>query len=100
LTGDLILAEVLQGFRHEKDYRTAQHLFEALEMRHLGGREIAIQAAQNFRTLRARGITPRKTIDMIIGTYCIAHGLALLHSDRDFSVLESELGLISVTYLD
>jgi predicted nucleic acid-binding protein len=93
LAGDLILTEVLQGFRREKDYRIALELFEAIEIRNLGGRDIALQAAQNYRALRAKGITPRKTIDMIIGTYCIVHELQLLHADRDFDVLETELGL-------
>ena len=93
LAGDLILAEVLQGFRREKDYRIALELFEAIEVRILGGRDIALQAARNFRALRAKGITPRKTMDMIVGTYCIAHGIALLHADRDFDALEAELGL-------
>ncbi len=92
MTGDLILAEVLQGFRREKDFKTAKKLLGGLEMRVLCGRGIALAAAQNFRFLRAKGITPRKTIDMIIGTYCIAHRLPLLHSDRDFDVLEAEFG--------
>lgn len=93
LAGDLILTEVLQGFRREKDYRIALELFEAIEIRNLGGREIAMRAAQNYRALWTKGITPRKTIDMIIGTYCIEHELPLLHADRDFDVLETELGL-------
>jgi predicted nucleic acid-binding protein len=93
LAGDLILAEVLQGFRREKDYRIALDLFEAIEIRTLGGRDIALQAARNYRALRAKGIAPRKTIDMIIGTYCIAYDIALLHADRDFDALEAELGL-------
>ena len=94
LTGDLILAEVLQGFRSEKDYRTALTLFEAIETRDLCGRDIAERAARNYRALRAKGITPRKTIDTIIGTYCIVHGMPLLHADRDFDVLEREFGLV------
>jgi hypothetical protein len=93
LTGDLILAEVLQGFRHEKDFKIAKKLLGGLEMRVLCGRDIALRAAQNFRLLRSKGITPRKTIDTIIGTYCIAQSLTLLHSDRDFDVMEAELGL-------
>jgi predicted nucleic acid-binding protein len=96
LAGDLILAEVLQGFRREKDCRVALELFEAIEIRTLGGRDIALQAARNFRALRAKGITPRKTIDMIIGAYCIVNDVALLHADRDFDVLEAELGLRAV----
>ncbi len=96
LAGDLILTEVLQGFRREKDYRIALELFEAIETRNLGGRDNALQAAKNYRALRAKGITPRKTIDMIIGAYYIAHELPLLHADRDFGVLEAELGLRAV----
>lgn len=94
LTGDLILTEVLQGFRGDADYRKARTLLETLELRTLGGRQIAMAAADNYRALRRRGITPRKTIDMIIGAYCIVHGLQLLHADRDFDVLEKELGLL------
>ena len=93
-TGDLILTEVLQGFRRDADYRKARTLLETLELRTLGGREVAIAAADNYRTLRHRGITARKTIDMIIGAYCLVHRLQLLHADRDFDVLEKELGLL------
>ncbi len=94
LTGDLILTEVLQGFRRDSDYRKARKLLDTIEMRMLGGRQIALAAAETYRILRRRGITPRKTIDMIIGTYCLLHGLELLHADRDFDVLERELGLL------
>jgi predicted nucleic acid-binding protein len=91
--GDLILTEILQGFRHDTDYRKARALLDTLELRTLGGRQIALAAADHYRALRRRGVTPRKTIDMIIGTYCLVHGLELLHADRDFDVLEKELGL-------
>ena len=93
LIGDLILTEVLQGFRRDADYRKARALLDTLELRQLGGKAIAVAAADNYRRLRRRGVTPRKTIDMFIATYCIAHGLQLLHADRDFDVLEKELGL-------
>ena len=96
LIGDLILTEVLQGFRSDADYRKAKELLDTLELRQLGGRAIALAAADYYRRLRHRGITPRKTIDMIIGTYCIVHGVGLLHADRDFDVLEKELGLVAV----
>jgi predicted nucleic acid-binding protein len=88
LIGDLILTEILQGFRRDADYRKARTLLETLELRTLGGRQIAIAAADNYRTLRRRGITPRKTIDMVIGAYCLVHGLQLLHADRGFDVLK------------
>ncbi len=94
LIGDLILAEVLQGFRRDAYYRKARALLETLELRTLGGRQIAMAAADNYRVLRRRGITPRKTIDMIIGACCLVHGLQLLHADQDFDVLETELGLL------
>lgn len=93
LVGDLILTEILQGFRRDTDYRKARSLLDTLELRMLGGRQIALAAADHYRALRRRGVTPRKTIDMLIGTYCLVHGLELLHADRDFDVLEKELGL-------
>jgi predicted nucleic acid-binding protein len=94
LIGDLILTEVLLGFRRDADYRKARALLDTLELRRLGGKAIAVAAADNYRRLRRRGVTPRKTIDMIIATYCIANGLQLLHADRDFDGLEKELGLM------
>ena len=96
LIGDLILTEVLGGFRRDADYRKARALLETLELRPLGGKAIALAAADNYRRLRRRGVTPRKTIDMIVATYCVVHGLKLLHADRDFEVLEKELGLTVV----
>jgi hypothetical protein len=96
LIGDLLPTEVLQGFRHDADYRKARALLDTLELRPLGGRAIALAAADNYRRLRRLGVRPRKTIDMIIATYCVAHGLKLLHADKDFEVLEKELGLTVV----
>ena len=93
LIGDLILAEVLQGFRAETDFNRARTLLGAFEFQPLVGRDIAITAAQNYRTLRAKGVTVRKTIDAMIATFCIQHGHALLHSDRDFDPFERHLGL-------
>ena len=91
--GDLILAEVLQGFRQERDFRRARNLLTDLPFETLGGREVALKAADNYRTLRRRGVTIRKTIDVIIATACIVKGLTLLHDDRDFNPLEKWLGL-------
>jgi len=93
LAGDLIMAEVLQGFSAEADFRRAERIFAALEFRQMVGREIAIAAARHYRTLRARGVTVRKTIDALIATFCIRHGHTLLHSDRDFDCFERHLGL-------
>ena len=91
--GDLIMTEVLQGFASETDFRGVERVFAGLEFRAMGGREIAIAAARNHRTLRARGVTPRSTIDTIIATFCIAGGHDLLHCDRDFDPFEQHLGL-------
>jgi predicted nucleic acid-binding protein len=93
LTGDLILAELLQGFVNESEARRAYNLLVELPYRDLAGREVALAAAKNYRVLRARGVTVRKTIDILIGTYCLLAGHELLHADRDFDVLEEYLGL-------
>lgn len=93
--GDLILAEVLQGFGSERDFHRARKLLAPLAIVDLGGQAIAIQAARNFRALRALGITPRKTIDTIIATHCIENDLPLLYSDRDFDPFVEHLGLRS-----
>jgi len=93
LIGDLILVEVLQGFRSQAEITRAARLLAGLEFRELVGRQIALKSASNYRSLRARGMTVRKTIDVIIGTWCIVNSHQLLHSDRDFDVLEQYLGL-------
>lgn len=91
--GDLILAEVLQGFGSERDFNQARKTLDAFSVVELGGKVIAVQAARNFRVLRALGITVRKTIDTIIATRCIEGGYTLLHSDRDFDAFAMHLGL-------
>lgn len=94
--GDLILLEVLQGFRSDKDYRTARaHLAELQQLQMLGT-DMAIQAADNYRRLRKQGVTIRKTADVIIASYCIAHKLPLLFSDKDFLPFVKHLKLRSV----
>jgi len=93
LTGDLILAELLQGFAKDADYRTARRLLLELPCAELVGRDSALQAANCYRRLRKRGVTVRKTIDVLIGTYCIQHGHELLHADRDFDSMQRYLGL-------
>jgi predicted nucleic acid-binding protein len=93
VTGDLILAEVLQGFRSDRDFNQARKLLTSLTVIDLGGTDIAIQAAKHFRALRAKGVTVRKTIDAVIATRCIASGLKLLYSDRDFDPFVRHLGL-------
>ena len=91
--GDLILTEVLQGFSDEKAFNEARNLLTSLTVIQLGGQEIAIQAARNFRALRSLGVTVRKTIDTIIATRCIASRYSLLHNDRDFHPFVDHLGL-------
>ena len=94
--GDLMLTEVLQGFAKERDFIAAKKLLTSLRVVELGGQEIAIQAARNFRSLRNPGITVRKTIDTVIATRCIASGYELLHDDRDFEPFVTHLGLRAV----
>lgn len=93
--GDVILTEVLQGFLGERDFNQALRLMSSLILVDIAGHQIAVQAARNFRLLRARGITVRKTIDTLIATRCIEDGLSLLYSDRDFEPFAEHLGLIS-----
>jgi predicted nucleic acid-binding protein len=91
--GDIILCEVLQGFRHQRDFDIARELLLRFPIYTIGGIEIAIQSARNYRFLRHRGITVRKTVDCLIATFVIESGFSLLHSDRDFGPFEAHLGL-------
>ena len=91
--GDLMLTEVLQGFDTERDFTKARKLLTSLMVVELGGEAIAIRAAINFRLLRRRGVTVRKTIDTVIATRCIESGYELLHRDRDFEPFVKHLGL-------
>ncbi|HET8551645.1 MAG TPA: PIN domain nuclease [Gammaproteobacteria bacterium] len=95
--GDLILTEVLQGFATDRDFKQAKALLTSLPVVELGGPRIAVQAAHNFRLLRALGITISKTIGTIIATRCIENDYALLYSDRDFEPFTEHLGLRSAT---
>ena len=91
--GDLVLTEVLQGFRLDKEFEKAREALGKLSVLTLVGPENAILAARNYRLLRKRGLTIRSTIDCLIATYCITNEVPLLHSDRDFSLFEQHLGL-------
>ena len=97
IIGDLILTEVLQGFRSNTDFETAKSFLSALQFRQIGGYDVAIQSANNYRILRKSGVTVRKTIDIIIATFCIMEGLTLLHDDRDFDPMVSYFSLKTVT---
>lgn len=93
--GDLMLTEVLQGFRTDRGYRQARKLLLSLTVLNVLDTSIALKSAVNFRALRRKGITVRKTIDAIIATYCIEKGLPLLYSDNDFEPFHEHLGLKS-----
>jgi predicted nucleic acid-binding protein len=91
--GDLMLTKVLQGFRVDKDFRQARELLLSLNVVKMLNTTIALKSAENFRILRKKGITVRKTIDVIIATYCIENRLSLLHSDKDFQPFHDYLKL-------
>lgn len=93
VVGDLILAEVLRGFKDDRGFNEARRMLARVSQVTLGGEEIAVESARNFRKLRARGVTVRGTVDVIIATRCLSEGFRLLHSDRDFDAFEEHLGL-------
>ncbi len=93
--GDLMLVEVLQGFRTDSDFAQARDLLMSLTIVNMLNTSIALRSAANFRTLRKKGVTVRKTIDTIIATYCIENNLALLYSDKDFQPFREHLKLQS-----
>jgi predicted nucleic acid-binding protein len=93
LVGDLILAEVLQGFRQDADFEKARRALGKFLQASLVGPDLAIQSARNYRTLRQKGVTVRKTIDNLIATYCLENDHELLHNDSDFDGYEQYLGL-------
>ena len=93
LVGDIILTEILQGFDSDKEFRLAKQALEPLDCVHLGGKSLAIKAASNFRFLRSKGVTVRKTVDMLIGSWCIEHDVELLHNDKDFDQIATQLPL-------
>lgn len=91
--GDLIVAEVLQGVQDDREFDLVRKTLDTFTQIDLAGHDIAVKAARNFRILRAKGITVRKTIDTIIATRCIADSLTLLHNDKDFIPFQLHLGL-------
>ena len=95
--GDLIVAEVLQGFRSEKQAREAVAAFDLIETVDIGGRTLAVKSAHNYRLLRAKGVTVRSTIDCLVATFCIERRIRLLHDDRDYDPFARHLGLRVVT---
>jgi predicted nucleic acid-binding protein len=91
--GDLIAAEVLQGVRDDREFKLVKKTLDAFDHIELAGYALAVRASENYRLLRDKGITVRKTIDTLIATRCIEDGLTLLHADRDFLPFEQHLGL-------
>lgn len=89
---DLVLFEVQRGFRLERDFRQARALMETLSIEPVGA-ELALEAAQHDRSLRARGTTVRSSVDVLIAAFCIDRGDALLHRDPDFDAFERVRGL-------
>ncbi len=96
LVGDLILLEALQGARDEALAARIERNLRSYPIAPMLDEAIAVEAARNYRVLRARGVTVRKTIDLIIGTFCLVGGHALLHDDRDFDPMAAHLGLLVV----
>jgi predicted nucleic acid-binding protein len=94
--GDLILTEVLQGFRKDSDYKVAKDLMTALTVFDMLGHQNAIKCADNFRALRKRGITVRRTVDVVIATFCVERNLPLLFQDRHFLPFVEHMGLRAV----
>ena len=91
--GDLILTEVLQGCKLDKEFNEVWRLLSRLDLVVLGGEDVMIEAAKNYRKLRNLGVTVRGTIDVVLATRCIVSGHQLLHTDRDFDAFEQHLGL-------
>lgn len=90
---DLVLFEVLRGFRHPEDFLAARQALAALPVVEVGGERNAVAAAEHYRALRAHGVTIHSPVDVLLASYCIEHGHALLHGDRDFDALETLRGL-------
>ena len=90
---DLVLYEVLRGFRRERDYLQAEALMLSMTVESTGGQALAQRAATHYRSLREQGVTVRKSIDVLLATFCIARGYTLLHRDRDFNAFEELRGL-------
>ena len=90
---DLILCEILQGIHGDSEFARIRRALSKFEVFTTGGEDLAVESAKNYRFLRARGCTVRKTIDCLIATFCLIEGHSLLHRDRDFKPFEKHLGL-------
>lgn len=90
---DVVLAEVLRGFRLEREYQNAKKLMSTFNIASTGGAQLAMDAANHYRSLRSIGVTVRSFVDVWIATFCIHHDLPFLHNDRDYDPLEQHRGL-------
>ena len=90
---DLVLFEVLRGFRHEREHRQAKQLMESLDVEGTAGHDLALAASAHYRSLRAQGVTVRSPVDVLVASFCIERDYALLHRDKDFDAFESLRGL-------
>jgi predicted nucleic acid-binding protein len=93
IVGDLVLCEVLRGILDPREHAVVRDVLLSFEVVTIGGADLALEAADRYRALRRLGVTVRKTIDLLIGTFCILNNCALLHSDRDFDPMTKHLGL-------
>jgi len=91
--GDLIYCEVMQGIRSPRERREVSGLLRSLPRFDMVGFTMAEKSASNFRLLRSKGVTVRKTIDVLIGTFCAEHGLQIIHHDSDFDLMAKHIGL-------
>ena len=96
VVGDIILTEVLQGFKSDRDFDKAKELLSSFQFMEMLGQGLAVKSAANYRFLRKKGVTVRKTIDVMIGTFCIHHDISLLHDDQDFDPLVKHLKLKAI----
>jgi len=96
IVGDLTLVEVLQGFKNDRDFHKAKELLSNFQFMEMLGQELAIKSAENYHFLRKKGVTVRKTIDVIIGTFCVHHNISLLHDDQDFDPLTKHMKLKAI----
>ena len=94
--GDLVLTEILQGYRSDREFEIIRKSLSALETISLITPSLAVKSARNYRSLRIHGITVRKTIDCLIATWCIENNVPLLYSDKDFNPFEKHLGLVTL----
>ena len=91
--GDLVYCEVMQGIRSSRERGQVSSLLLSLPQFDMVGFDIAERSAANYRLLRSKGVTVRKTIDVLIGTFCAEHGFQIVHNDSDFDLMAKHIGL-------